>query len=282
MSTKQSKTNSGHHKKAQNKTDRHEEAEEDASMLTTDAHSPGTAGILEAISALKNDFSSKFDGVLTAINEIKSDFKDFSGRLEQAENRIGDMEDDISNDKTRITILEKQVSELTSKVDDLENRSRRSNLRLVNLPEKVEKGDAAAFLEKWLPDALGPETFPDPLIIERAHRLPGAPQSSAPRVMILKFLNFRDKIRVMQAARKKGKIMYEGHHVMLFQDISTELHKKRKRFDDVKQRLRVLKIDYSIIYPAKLKLFHGGKPRVFADPADVESFIKELDTVGHG
>lgn len=37
--------------------------------------------------------------------------------------------------------------------------------------------------------------------------------------------------------------MYEGNHVMFFQDIYTELHKKRKDFDYVKQRLRDLKTD---------------------------------------
>lgn len=114
---------------------------------------------------------------------------DFSGRLEQAEDRIDNIEDDIAGEKTKIAMLEKQVSELTSKIDDLENRSCHSNLRLVNLPGKVEKGNAAAFLEEWLPDIFVPETFPAPLVIERAHRLPGAPQSSAPRVMIMKFLN---------------------------------------------------------------------------------------------
>lgn len=40
----------------------------------------GVAGILEAIAALKNNFGSKFDRVLTAINGIKLDIKDFSGR----------------------------------------------------------------------------------------------------------------------------------------------------------------------------------------------------------
>lgn len=276
MSNKQPKTTAGHQKKTQ-KSDRFEETREDASRLTSDEQTPGAAGILEAIIALKDEFGSKFDGVLTAINGIKSDIKDFSGRLQQAENRIGDVEDEVASEKTKLAVMEKQVSELTSKVDDLENRSRRSNLRLVNLPEKVEKGNAAAFLEKWLPNVLGPETFPVPLVIERAHRLPSAPRSSAPPVMIMKFLNFRDKVRVMQAAREKGKIMYEGRHVMFFQDISTELHKKRKRFDGVKQQLRDLKIDYGIIYPAKLRVFHEGKPRVFADPASVESFIKELE-----
>lgn len=57
--------------------------------------------------------------------------------------------------------------------------------------------------------------------------------------MIIKFLNFQDKIWVMQAARKRGKIMFEDRHVMLFQDMSTELHKRRKIFDDVKQHLCV-------------------------------------------
>ncbi|KAK5859421.1 hypothetical protein PBY51_020976 [Eleginops maclovinus] len=82
----------------------------------------------------------------------------------------------------------------------------------------------------------------------------------------------------MQAARNKGRIMYEDHHVMLFQDLSTDLHKKRRLFDDVKQRLRALKIDYGFIYPAKFRVFHEGKPHLFADPSSVDSFIKKLDT----
>lgn len=181
MSTKQPKTASSHQKKAQNKADRLETGEH-ASTLTkdTDAQTLGAAGILEAITALRDNFSSKFDSGLTAINGIKSDFKDFSARLGQAEDWIGDTEDDIVGHKTKIASLEKQVSELTSKMDDLENRNRRSNLRLVNLPEKTKKGNAVVFLEKWLPDVLGPETFPGPLIIERAHRIPGTLHSSAP------------------------------------------------------------------------------------------------------
>lgn len=129
-------------------------------MLTTIEQTPGAVGILEAIAVLKKNFDSKFDGVLAAINGIKSDFKDFSGRLEQAEDHIGAMEDDITGEKTKIVTLERQVSELTSKVDDLENTSHRSNLRLVNLPEKVEKGNAAAFLEEWLHDVLGDRPCP--------------------------------------------------------------------------------------------------------------------------
>lgn len=45
MSTKQPKTTSGHQKKAQNKPDRLEGKEEDASMLTTIEQTPGAVGI---------------------------------------------------------------------------------------------------------------------------------------------------------------------------------------------------------------------------------------------
>ncbi|KAI4824685.1 hypothetical protein KUCAC02_013183 [Chaenocephalus aceratus] len=62
------------------------------------------------------------------------------------------------------------VEELVLEVDDLENRSRRSNLCLVGMPERKEGIDMCAFLEKWIPD-LGASNFPGPLLIERAHRI---------------------------------------------------------------------------------------------------------------
>lgn len=133
----------------------------------------------------------------------------------------------------------KHIAFLTRKLDDHENCLRRSNLRLVNLTKKVESPDAVAFLEKWLLETLGPETFPAPPIIERAHRLPGRPQSnrSSPRVLIMKFLNFQDKFRVMRAARAKGRIMYGELEVKFLLNLFllSSLLRQRRRFDSVKQ-----------------------------------------------
>lgn len=156
-------------------------------MFAADMTAPATAGILGAIAALKKDIASKLDGVLTVTNGIQSDLKDFATRLEQAEDRIGNIEDDFTGEKTKTAVLEKQGAELTAKIDDLENRSRRSNLRLVNLPEKVERGNAVAFLEKLLPDILRLETLPVPMVIESAHRLPGAQHSSDDDIEVFKF-----------------------------------------------------------------------------------------------
>lgn len=54
MSNKQPKTNSSHQKKAQNKTERLEEKEEEANMLTVAMLAQRAAGILAATTVLKN------------------------------------------------------------------------------------------------------------------------------------------------------------------------------------------------------------------------------------
>ncbi|XP_028435645.1 C-type lectin domain family 10 member A-like [Perca flavescens] len=52
--------------------------------------------------------------------------------------------------------------------------------------------------------------------------------------MIMKFLDYRDKVRVVKAARAKGKVLYKNQQVMFFPDLPTEIHKQQKRFDSVK------------------------------------------------
>lgn len=88
--------------------------------------------------------------------------QDFLERMDEAEACINNVEDTVNTEKA------KQVALLTNKLDDLENHSRRSNLRIVNMPEKVEGNDNVGILEKWLPEVLGPATFPSPPPIERA------------------------------------------------------------------------------------------------------------------
>lgn len=239
--------------------------------------------VIQKLDLMRSDFATKIDGVLNAIRDVKKDVKDFAGRMDMAEERISNVEDTVNMERGKMEEVAKRLTFLSQKLDDLENRSRRSNLRLVNLPEKVENPDAVAFLEKWLPEVLGPTTFSTPPVIERAHRLPGRSQSgrsSLPRVLIVKFLNFQDKVRVMRAVRIKGKIMYGDNEIRFFPDLSAELHRQRRRFDGVKQRLRSLNVNYGIVYPAKLRLTVDGQTREFEDPVDAEKFIKGLQRAG--
>ena len=64
---------------------------------------------------------------------------------------------------------QEEISGLKEHLDDLENRARRQNLRLIGFPEGVEGKNTSAFLQEWLPKILDLEPG-DTIEIERAHR----------------------------------------------------------------------------------------------------------------
>lgn len=257
----------------------HEGNEEDGADAANDVSS---GDILKAINGLKMEFSTKLDGVLSAIQDIKNDVKSCANRVTQAEERISGTEDSVSVLQASVKKLETEVRVLTSRVEDQDNRSRRSNLRLINLPEGAEGKDACAFMESWLPEALGIEPLRSPLIIERCHRLPGPKKldrngGTAPKALIMKFLNFKDKVLVQEAARRKGKVLYKNYPVMFFPDLSAEVHKQRRRYDGVKQKLRAMGVRYGIVFPARLRVSHGERTYMFENPSEAEHFVERIN-----
>ncbi|KAJ3593267.1 hypothetical protein NHX12_005602 [Muraenolepis orangiensis] len=175
------------------------------------------------------------------------------GRLTTAESRISDTEDITAQLSATITELETKVQSLAEKNEDLENLSRRSNVQLIGLPENAEGTDAETFLEKWLPEVHGAEHFPTPVMIERAHRIGPANSTSPaqfPRPLVIKFLNFRDKVRVTKATGIKDKVMSVNRQVRL------------------NQMLQSRGIQYGLQFPAKLCITYGGKPITFQTSQD--------------
>lgn len=66
-----------------------------------------------------------------------------------------------------------------NKTDDIENRLRRNNVRIVGLPEKVEGRDPTVFVGGWLQEVFGKEAFSPIYTVKRAHRVPLRPLPSA-------------------------------------------------------------------------------------------------------
>ncbi|ROI15281.1 LINE-1 retrotransposable element ORF1 protein [Anabarilius grahami] len=271
-------------KKHGNQDDSNAEANHQASMTiegnVKEAHANTDknqdSNIMSAIASMREDFSVKFTGILSAIQEVKQDVKEFSNRLSTAEQRISDTEDQVSELQNTVDTLQQQVKLFGVKLEDQENRSRRNNVRLVGLPEGAEGSDTVGFLERWLPEVLGPESFTNPITIERAHRLQERRDRNAPRTLIMRFLNSNDKDKVLHIVRAKGKITYDEREVKFFQDIARETHLKRQKYYEVKQQLKAMDIRYGVIFPAKLRITHAGRDSTFESPVEVENFIRNL------
>lgn len=133
-------------------------------------------------------------------------------------------------------VLQATIAELSSKIADMEDRSRRSNLLLVGLKEGAEGGDAVSFLEtntpKWLPSLSG-----SPINIETANRIYSCTgRSNTPRMLIFEWttgtLNYRDRQLIIKAAGAADSLQHGESRISFYPDYSLETTKKRKAFSE--------------------------------------------------
>ncbi|KAI4804680.1 hypothetical protein KUCAC02_026299 [Chaenocephalus aceratus] len=135
-----------------------------AILIASSAQAESNGKILEAIHSLRADVTTRNDEILAAISEIKTDLSSYSGRLTQAEDRIGETEDNVTVLHTTVNGMEKVITALTEKVDDLENRDRRSNLRVIGLPENAE--EPAPVADRILLEYKGSDLQPEELRLQ--------------------------------------------------------------------------------------------------------------------
>ncbi|KAJ1181301.1 hypothetical protein NDU88_006509 [Pleurodeles waltl] len=97
---------------------------------------------------------------------MRSDIAGFQSRVTGLEHRMGSLEMQVATSQDR----EQDLLYLRSKLTDLEDRSRRDNIRLLGIPENEEGTDIQAFLGSTLPKLISLD-FDPPLEFQRAHRV---------------------------------------------------------------------------------------------------------------
>lgn len=100
------------------------------------------------------------------------------------------MEEDLMKCQTRFLAAENLNVTMADKLDDLDNRSRRNNLRLVVLPESIKATNLAKICKRDIPRALPMDKKCE---IERVHQT-GNPQSDrrGPRQVIVNYSHYGD------------------------------------------------------------------------------------------
>ncbi|OCT96351.1 hypothetical protein XELAEV_18014027mg [Xenopus laevis] len=73
----------------------------------------------------------------TNLTEVLEQVSSQTNRLQEAEQRISTLEDDLEKAKQQIDCQDREITILSEIVDDLENRSRRNNLRMIGIPESI-------------------------------------------------------------------------------------------------------------------------------------------------
>lgn len=78
-------------------------------------------------------------------------------------------------------------------------------------------------------------------------------------------MNYRNRDRILAAARAKPDIKFEDTKLLFFPDYSLEIQ-RRKSFTEVLKRLREKGIWFSLLYHSRMKITDGDRTRFFDTP----------------
>lgn len=170
---------------------------------------------------------------------------------------------------------------MAEQLDNAKNRSRRDNIRILNLKEGAEGDHPIQFLESWLPTTLGLTTAKGRIKLDRAHQTPG-PRSDRPRLVIIKLHNSQDKLRILSAARKVKNLGHGGSRIFIHQDLSSAVRQKRRSFNKVVQKLIDKGIRFMMRFPARLVVQHNGTERSSESAEEVLHFLDAELTIISG
>uniref|UniRef100_A0A6G5A9P1 Uncharacterized protein n=1 Tax=Rhipicephalus microplus TaxID=6941 RepID=A0A6G5A9P1_RHIMP len=138
------------------------------------------------------------------LTQIAGDIKEIKEErltaIESKLEKLAALDEKILDCTTKVSALEKVVSGLELKLDELENRSRRSNLIVYGIPED-EKEDEES-LEQVINNTVAKGVLKiEPVSIERIHRL-GKRSANKTRPIIFKLLDDRDKTKILKNCHK--------------------------------------------------------------------------------
>lgn len=115
------------------------------------------------------------------------------------------------------------------KLENLENRNRRNNLRIRGLPEATRDTDLEPTIRGVLNSVLGKPVI-DPLRFDRVHRAlrPHNLATELPRDVVCRLHYFEDKNAIMIKLRGVPNIDFEGATLNIFPDLSKETLEHRR------------------------------------------------------
>ncbi|CAH2246054.1 Hypothetical predicted protein [Pelobates cultripes] len=164
---------------------------------------------------------------------------------------------------------------LRRQVEDLENRSRRQNIRIRGLPEP----DATPLpdtLRALFRQILGQEG-PKEIQFDRVHRAQGPQRPDGrPRDVLCCLHTYSTKEKLMAAARGMTSIQFHGSEVSLYQDLSGLTLDARRALRPLTTTLRDKGVPYRWGFPFSLQIKHSTTWLQVRWPDDIPRALRTL------
>ena len=150
-----------------------------------------------------------------------------------------------------------------------------NNIHIIGIPEGEEEQQA---LEKLFEEVMT-ENFPT-LIRKKATQVQEAqkvpikmnPKRPTPRHFIIKMAKFKDKERVLKAAKEKQLVTYKLVLIRLSAYYSAETLQTRRQWQEIFQIMKSKGLQPRLLYPARLSIKIEGKIRSFSSKRRLKEY----------
>ena len=249
-------------------------------MATTTRHQskmqPGQVAGTGNYNARFDELDSKLDKLLELNASTNTMLNNVVGRVDTLDAKTESIMADVHEQGLRLNSQEKRVSELEKKlqqandyIDQLENRHRENNLRLLNAGEGEERNTPIPYLVKILAEKWNLELKEDDF--EKAHRVgPLKDNAKRPRAIIFKLHHFQKKQLIWKQTRETP----EGCDLKIVQDTSVQLRMKKAEYWPLREQLHLLDIKTYIKHPATLYVEDGETTMSFKSPDEAKREMK--------
>ncbi|CAH2274027.1 Hypothetical predicted protein [Pelobates cultripes] len=238
-------------------------ADSPALSPASDTGGPSLADISADIRALaasmvtKEDLKALSDTlhavIRTEVTAIKADIATQACRLQAMEASVQSTTAQAETTNLAITRQGNMLLALRRQAEDLDNRGRRSNIRIRGLPESAGEEDVEATLQTLFREILVTEA-PETIEFDRAHRANRARAAdNTPRDIVCCLHTYKLKERIMTKARLRPTWRFRDAEIALYQDLSPLTLEARRALRPITALLRERGIPYKWGFPFMLQ-----------------------------
>ena len=222
---------------------------------------------LENIRRSQEKLEHSFAEMQTELGAVKT-------RMNNAEERISDMEDRIMEITQSGQQTENRIKKLESNIRDLWDNIKRANLRIIGIPEGVEKDKGMENIFEEIIAGNFPNLKDTGFKIQEAQRAPNKlnPNRPTPRHIIIKMAKVSDKERILKAAREKQNVTYKGTPIRISADFSTETLQARREWQEIFKVLKGKNMQPRILYPARISFNIEGEIKIFPNKQKLKEY----------
>lgn len=207
------------------------------------------------------------------MTDLSSLFSKISTEMHSMDNRISNMERGMTECSATVNDIIDAVDDIKdeqhwvrAKLADLEDRSRRNNVKLRGVPESIPLNDLPKYAKDLIHTIL-PDAAPRDIVIDRIHRIakPSHLAASVPRDVLMRIHFFHIKEKMMSEARVKAPLPRPYEAIQIFPDLSKFTLQMRRKLNPITKGLSNHKIPYKWRYPATILIMKNGTTHVVND-----------------